>query len=266
MSPMSSNESIINTGILGTGKMGLAIAEGALKNHPERKLFACDLNPPQSHPESLEFVSSPEQLESVCDVIIIAVKPVDLKEALKNFKGNKKYISVVAGVSIDSIQSMIHSSEIRQIARAMPNLSALIGEGVTGIYSQDADLLEFSAQIFSGMGTVVPVKSEDLMHAITGLSGSGPAYVFSFIQALAEGGVHEGIAYDASLEIAIQTVLGAARLLQQTHDHPDHWRNRVTSPGGTTISGLKALEKGAFHNTVMNAVIEAAQKSRGLGT
>ena len=121
-----------------------------------------------------------------------------------------------------------------------------------------------SAAIFSAVGQVVRVKSEDWMHAVTGLSGSGPAFVLAVIQALAEGGVLAGLPYDTALQLARETVLGTAHLLRESNLHPAQLRNQVTSPGGTTIAGLQELESGGVPGTLMRAVAAAAERSREL--
>jgi len=147
----------------------------------------------------------------------------------------------------------------------MPNISALVGQSVSGVYCEDPDLLETAKSIFSEIGFALEVQKEELLHAITGLSGSGPAFVFAFMQALAEGGVLCGLSYESALQLAAHTLRGAADLAISTGEHPDVLRNRVTSPGGTTIAGLLELEEAGFHAAIMNAVEASARRSRELG-
>jgi len=152
------------------------------------------------------------------------------------------------------------------VVRAMPNTAALIQASATAIcpgsHAGQADL-DTARHIFSLCGTVVTVP-EKLMDAVTGLSGSGPAYVFSFIEALSDAGVKNGLARETALNLSVQTVLGAARMLAETGEHPALLKEKVTSPGGTTIAGLHTLENGRFHGTIMDAVDAATLRSREL--
>jgi len=151
--------------------------------------------------------------------------------------------------------------------RVMPNTPALVMAGATAICrgshatDEDIDIVE---KIFALTGSC-SVVDEKLMNAVTGLSGSGPAYVMTFVEALADAGVENGLPRDVALSLAIQTVLGTARLLKETGEHPAVLRDQVTSPGGTTIAGLRALEQGAFRATIMNAVDAATARAKELG-
>jgi pyrroline-5-carboxylate reductase len=148
----------------------------------------------------------------------------------------------------------------------MPNTAALIGAGATAVSAgrkASADDLDLARQIFALIGTAVTVE-EKLMDAVTGLSGSGPAYVFTFIEALSDAGVKNGLPRDVASQLAAQTVLGAARMVVETGEHPTLLKEKVTSPGGTTIAGLHALENGGFRGVVMNAVEAACLKSKEL--
>jgi pyrroline-5-carboxylate reductase len=148
----------------------------------------------------------------------------------------------------------------------MPNTPAMIGEGMSayslsgGCSGDDAKTVEY---IFSACGKAINVP-ENLMDAVTGLSGSGPAFVYSFIEALAEGGVSAGLSYQMAMDAAVQTVIGAAKMVQGTSEHPSVLRSRVMSPGGTTVAGLQALERCAFKSAVMGAVAAAAARSAGM--
>jgi pyrroline-5-carboxylate reductase len=149
----------------------------------------------------------------------------------------------------------------------MPNTPALVGQGATALCAgQDAQATDMTtaSQLFMTIGPVFPVN-ETQMDAVTGLSGSGPAYVFSFIEALADGGVLNGLPRQTALDLAVQTLIGAAMLVKNSGDHPALLRDKVCSPGGTTIAAVKALEANGFRNAVMEAVTASARRSRELG-
>lgn len=202
------------------------------------------------------------------EIIILAVKPQSLSAVLGEITadlGGALVISIVAGATIRAIEEQAPSA--KRIVRAMPNSPALVREGITalafssGISSEDMD---FARIIFEAVGRVIPVE-ERLMDAVTGLSGSGPAYVFQAIEALADGGVKMGLPRQTAELLAAQTVLGAAKLVLESGEHPAKLKDRVASPGGTTIAGLHHLEQGRFRATLMGAVEAAAKRSQELG-
>jgi pyrroline-5-carboxylate reductase len=177
------------------------------------------------------------------------------------FKENQILISVLAGIKIEKIKEL---AEKPLIVRIMPNTPALIGEGVIGVsFEKNTEKKDYILSLLKTLGEVYEVK-EELLDVITGLSGSGPAYVFNFIDALAQGGVKMGLSYDMALKIATQTVLGSARLLKESGQHPVVLRDMVTSPAGTTIYGLHELEKKNFKDAVMSAVESATKRSKEL--
>lgn len=204
-----------------------------------------------------------------CPIVILAVKPQSVPEVLPEIgpvmKRDHLLISICAGVPLDYLQSFC-PIPIRMV-RAMPNTPALILKGATALapspHAQPEDTAIAEA-IFRAVGITVLVK-ESLMDAVTGLSGSGPAYVFAVIEALAAGGVKEGLSQEAALALTTQTVLGAAHLIQATGKHPATLRDQVCTPGGTTIAGLYAMEEGGFRLALMNAVIAATRRSKELG-
>ena len=257
-------------GILGFGRMGSAIADGLISGGFVAEIYTYDplhsAHSGTTQKNGIRFLSSPQELEKTCDLILLAVKPQNMGEALKSYKGDKQYITIAAGLSIEKIEKFFPEGANPKIARAMPNISATVGKGVSGIYCSDKELLEICLNIFNSIGFAVEIKEERLMHAVTALSGSGPAYVFAFLQGLAEGGVLCGLPYQTSLELAAHTLIGAAEMCMKTGEHPSVLRNRVTSPGGTTIAGLKALEEDSFQGTIMRAVEKAAERSRELGS
>jgi len=174
-------------------------------------------------------------------------------------------ISVAAGVRCATIAAALPPGT--RIVRAMPNTPALIGAGATALSGGPTSTLadrELARQLFDAVGRTVLVD-EAQMDAVTGLSGSGPAYVMLVIEALADGGVRAGLSRETASLLATQTVLGSAQLLLASGDHPAEWKDRVMSPGGTTSAGIEALEAGRLRHTLMRAVHEATLRSRELG-
>lgn len=203
------------------------------------------------------------------DAVVLCVKPqvVDavLTEIAPLTDAHKLVISIAAGVPIERIERALHGRP--RVIRVMPNTPALVLSGATGIAAgttaTSADMA-LAEEIFGAVGRVA-VVDEKVMDAVTGLSGSGPAYVFTFIEALADAGVKVGISRALAMELAVQTVLGSARMVLETKEHPAKLRDLVTSPGGTTIAGMHELEKGKFRAVIMSAVEAAAKRSRELG-
>jgi pyrroline-5-carboxylate reductase len=203
------------------------------------------------------------------DIILLCVKPqiidVVLSKIVPVANHEKLVISIAAGVTIARIEKMLTNKP--RVIRVMPNTPALVLSGAAGLAagstSTVSDMMT-AQQIFGAVGRAVVVE-EKLMDAVTGLSGSGPAYVFTIIEALADAGVKAGIPRELALELSAQTVYGAAKMVLETHEHPGKLRDKVTSPGGTTVEGLRVLEKGKFRETLMNAVEAAAARSKELG-
>jgi pyrroline-5-carboxylate reductase len=202
------------------------------------------------------------------DVVVLAVKPQVTDEVLKEIGdvlGKRLVISVVAGVRLRRIIEAC-GPQSRAI-RAMPNTPAMVGEGMTalaigpGIGEHE---VASARQIFESVGKVVPVD-ERFMDAVTGLSGSGPAYVFLMIEAMADGGVKMGLPRETASLLAAQTVLGAARMVLETGQHPARLKDQVASPGGTTIAGLHRLEQGGLRGLLIDAVEAATKRSQELG-
>lgn len=204
------------------------------------------------------------------DILILSVEPQDLDDVLDNigpsFREHCLIISVAAGYPIARVAA--HLNPERQIVRAMPNTPSSILAGVTALSfgTQVSDLHRAMAKtIFEAVGKVV-VVDETLMDAVTGLSGSGPAYIYVMIEALADGGVSMGLPRQVAEMLAAQTVLGSARMLLESGEHPGHLKDRVTSPAGTTIAGIEQLEARQFRATLMSAVEAATNRSRELGS
>jgi len=260
-------------GFIGGGNMAEAIIRGMIAGGiaPAAILVAEPLAARRQHLAAKYAVATTTDNTGMaaCDTVILAVKPqsaaavcTELKEQIS---GEQLLISIMAGVPCKNIENCF-STAVR-VVRVMPNTPALVLAGAAAIaggsYATAADLAATEA-LFSMVGSSCRLD-EKLMDAVTGLSGSGPAYVLTFIEALADGGVKNGLPRDAALQLALQTVLGTAKLLAETGEHPGSLRDKVTSPGGTTIAGLHALEKGSFRAIVMNAVEAATLRSKELG-
>ncbi len=259
-------------GCIGAGNMGSAILAG-LARRLDPSLIACydtDAEKLQSicGRHGLRAASNARELAALCGIVILAVKPDTIPAVLteiKNECAGKICVSIAAGVGITAIEAVLSPSQ--KIARVMPNTPALVGEGMSVISANaamDDASLAMVEEIFSLLGRAL-VLPEKLMNAVTGLSGSGPAYVFTMIQAMADGGVKMGIPRDRALVLAAQTVLGAARMALESGDDPITLRGRVTSPAGTTIEGVHVLEKSGFSGIIIDAVEAATRRSEKLG-
>jgi pyrroline-5-carboxylate reductase len=202
-------------------------------------------------------------------VLILAVKPAQVGAVLEEIRGgvtgDHLLISIAAGVTLAKLQAGLNPGA--RVIRVMPNTPALVGASATGFAAGKSALSADSVlaqRLFSSVGVAFEVK-EALLDAVTGLSGSGPAYVYLFIEALSDGGVAAGLPRDVATRLAAQTLIGGARMVLETGLHPGALKDMVTSPGGTTIEGLHELELGGLRGTVMSAVRAAADKSRKLG-
>jgi len=273
---MAQASAINGTGIgfIGGGNMAEAILKGLISGGTAAESILVS-EPLESRRQQLASVygvgttADNTEVARSCSTVILAVKPQQAASvcgALKSeLLGKHLLVSIMAGVSCSTLEGFF--SEQVRVVRVMPNTPALVLCGATAIArgrdATDADMAEVEA-IFTLVGSCCRVD-EKLMDAVTGLSGSGPAYVLTFIEALADGGVKNGLPRETALNLARQTVLGTAKLLAETGEHPGSLRDKVTSPGGTTIAGLHALEKGSFRATVMNAVDAATIRSKELG-
>jgi len=213
------------------------------------------------------------ELANKCDILLLAVKPQSMKEVLEGISDcvddKTLVISIAAGIPIKTIAGCLSpdGSKNLGVVRTMPNTPALVHEGVTALAVNDnvsAGDLKVAHRIFEAVGKTVDV-SEPALDAVTGLSGSGPAYIFMIIEALSDAGVKMGLSRDVANILTLQTILGSARLALESGKHPGELKDQVTSPGGTTISGLHALEKGGLRTTLMNAVEAATKRSQVLG-
>jgi len=222
---------------------------------------------------AVEHLEANAEVFAVAEIVFLAVKPQYYESAIETEKiiaaldGKSKsplVVSVMAGIDIDSIQKR---TSIDSVIRVMPNTPCLVGAGACGMSCSDAVSSVQSELVKSFLettGIVLPV-AENLLDAVTGLSGSGPAYIFELIDALALGGVKCGLPRAVADQLASQTVFGAAKLAIESGDHPSVLRDRVTSPGGTTIAGIKALYDNGFQQAAISAVESAANRSKELG-
>lgn len=263
---------MIKLGIIGCGNMGGAMLRQMLKAGifaPEEVLVS-DKNPALRTQLKCELgvnVTFQNTEAAAAPVLLLAVKPQFIQavgqEIAAIVKPEALVISIVAGYDLHMLHSLLNN-ETAHIIRVMPNTPAMVGEGVLaacrGEYVTDEEW-GFGMKLLSCMGMAEEMP-ERLMDAVTGLSGSSPAFVFLFLEALADAGVRGGLPRATAQRFAAQTVLGSAKLALETGKHPGELKDMVTSPAGTTIEGVAALEKNAFRSAVMEAVEAAIQKSK----
>lgn len=258
-------------GIIGTGKMGQALIKGIKSGRSSADIFAYDVDRKNLDAALKHGARTCDSIDAVIrasEMIILAVKPQVMESVLKEvsttIEANQVLISIAAGVSIDNIKSIV--KETSKIVRVMPNTPALIGNGISAIcVAKDVsdDEKQAISRVFESVGEVIMVP-EHLMDAVTGLSGSGPAYVYLIIEALSDAGVNAGLCRSDALKLATSTLVGAARMVKETGLHPAQLKDMVTSPGGTTIAGLHVLEKGALRGLLMDAVSAAVERCKEL--
>jgi len=203
------------------------------------------------------------------EIVVLSVKPQAFDKLLTTvapaIDHKKLVLSVAAGVPIAALERRLGAGA--RIVRAMPNTPSLVGLGATALSGGEhatPDDLRLAQAIFDSVG-ITTVVDESLLDAVTGLSGSGPAYIFLIIEALSDAGVKVGLSRHVALKLAAQTVLGSAKLLMETGQHPGHLKDQVTSPGGTAIAGLHTLEAGGLRTTLIDAVEAATRRARELG-
>ena len=259
-------------GIIGCGNMGGAILKGALASGvlaPEQA-YVYDISPAAMEMAKGLGVNLAADDEDVCaksDIILPAVKPQNAAEALamcKKALDGKALMSIVAGVTVERLQNMIDGTP--RILRIMPNTPALVFEGAFALCSDNdftAEELAAAKAIYEKIG-VVEMIPEKLIDAVCGLSGGGPAYAAMFIEALADGGVKNGLPRATAYRLAAQTCLGTAKMILETGIHPGALKDMVTSPGGTTIEGCEALERGGMRYAVIDCINVATEKSKKL--
>lgn len=259
-------------GIIGVGNIGSAIIRGIVgakgKVSPQ-DIAASDIDKKKLHAISYELsvgsASDNVELISCSDIIILAIKPSQVKEVLEEIPridSGKLVISVAAGIKTSFIEKMLPVA----VVRAMPNMASLLGEGMTAIsagkLAKEREL-EFAEAIFSTMGETIRVE-ENLMDIVTAVSGSGPAYFFLMMEALIEAGVAGGLSSQVAHQLVMQTAYGAIRMAKESGKELSLLRDEITSPGGTTEAGISILEKRQFKNILIEAVAAGAAKSKEL--
>ncbi len=258
-------------GFIGGGKMAEAIIKGLISSKSFALPEICVSEPDPERKKYLEeqyrisVTDNNREVIALSDIIILAVKPQVLTKVLPEItpRAGQLLISIAAGITLSYMEKRLPNASI---VRAMPNNPALVGAGITALAvggKVKKEQLEEARKIFAAIGQVVEVE-EKFMDAVTGLSGSGPAYVYLMIEALTEAGKKLGIDQKSAEKLAVETVLGAAKTTKETGKPASELREMVTSPGGTTIEGLKVLEKRKFAETVVEAVKAAAEKSKKL--
>ena len=262
-------------GFIGAGNMGEALIKGLLAS---KKMNAGQILVADKVKERLAYITEHYEVKVFtknfevvkgADIIILAVKPNDMKSVLEeigpDLHKDKLLISIAAGITMDFIlQNLPHSIPL---IRVMPNTPALVLEGAIGLcpgQTVSKEARDIAVAIFEAVGKVVVIENEELMDAVTGLSGSGPAYVFLFLEALSDAGVRVGLTRKTANLLATQTVLGAAKLALESGKHFGELKDMVTSPGGTTISGLEKLEEGSLRSTIIKAVEAATKRAKEL--
>lgn len=262
-------------GFIGGGNMAAALVKGLLHSKvvPPEKIIVSDVKAErlaQLHEEhGVRTTSDNHALVREADVIVLSVKPQVIDKVLgaigKEVLPKHLVISVAAGVPVAALEGRL--SDGARVVRSMPNTPATVDAGATAIAAgthATAEDLEIATALFTAVGRCVTLD-ENLLDAVTGLSGSGPAYVMLMIEALADGGVKVGLHRDTALLLAAQTVFGSAKLLLETGEHPGRLKDMVTSPGGTAIAGLHTLESGGLRRTLIDAVEAATSRAAVLG-
>ena len=265
----------LKIGFLGAGKMATALARGFIRGElaGPREIIASDpVDAARKHftaEVGAKTVAANAEVAKFAGVLILATKPDQVSAALAEIRGtfteNHLLISIAAGVTLAKLEAALPAGA--RVIRVMPNTPALVGAGASAFAPGKSATVpdgELAKKLLSAVGLAFQVK-ESLLDAVTGLSGSGPAYVYQFIEALSDGGVAAGLPRDMATQLAAQTVLGGAKMVLETGQHPGALKDQVTSPGGTTIEGLHELEKGKLRATVMSAVRAATEKSKKLG-
>jgi len=269
-----SEERDVSVGFMGCGMMASALMGGLVSEKlvKDPSFIACsDVYKPSVEKAASKGYSATECNENVCinakDAVVIAVKPDVVKDVCNDIRkvdSNALIISIAAGVTLETLEGLLPG---RRVVRVMPNTPCLVGEAASGYamgklcINNDREIVQ---KLLGAVGVAKEIK-EVLLNAVTGLSGSGPAYVYQFIEALADGGVRSGLPRAVAMELAAQTVKGAAEMVLKTGEHPGKLKDNVTSPGGTTIAGVEALEKGGFRASTISAVTAATKRSMQLG-
>ena len=260
--------------VLGVGSMGSAVVRGLLKVKWTTAANVVGAHPAKQRASELakglgiEVVTSAAKAIEGADVILLGVKPQILPEVLESVRGKVKpsqlVLSVAAGIKTSAIEAYFPGVPV---VRSMPNLAATVGQGATAICPGKHATKEHVAlarEVFAAVGSVEEVP-EKLMDAVTGLSGTGPMYVFHLVEAMADAGVKVGLSRDVASRLALQTLIGSAHLARDSHLHAAALKDQVTSPGGTAIAALHVLRREGFQAIVMDAVEAATKRAAELG-
>jgi pyrroline-5-carboxylate reductase len=261
-------------GFIGTGNMAEALIRGLVHAGVAQKEQILGSDPREERCQEMSerygvrVIADNVEVARQVDILVLSVKPQVMAKVLEQIgpqiHPHALVISIAAGIPLAAIERKLPQA---RVIRTMPNTPALVGAGATAIaaggHATDEDI-KAARRIFDSVGTTV-VLEESQLDAVTGLSGSGPAYIFLIIEALSDAGVKVGLARHNAQALAAQTVFGSAKLLIETNEHPGRLKDMVTSPGGTAIAGLHTLEAGGLRTTLMNAVEEATRRSRELG-
>lgn len=265
----------LTIGFIGAGRMATALAQGLISSGfvSAERVVATDVVPAAldvfAEQTAARVVESTSTVISESDVIFLAVKPQQMTQVLDGLstllEDRHLIISIAAGLPLSVYESALGSN--RRIVRVMPNTPCLVSTCAAG-FSTGGSATDGDAELVEAMLATVGVAvqvDEKLLDAVTGLSGSGPAYVYQIIEAMSDGGVRVGLPRDMATKLAAQTVLGAARMVLETGQHPGALKDAVTSPGGTTIAGIHALEAGGLRGTLIDAIQAATERSQELG-
>ena len=261
--------------VIGAGAIGAALAKGVIAaglfKPQDVTMTDIDRDKLKECAASLGVKITTDNAAAVrdADVILLAVKPnitpLALSQICGSLKGGGLVVSVAAGIKLQVIESRL--PEGSAVIRAMPNTPCMVGAGATAFClgkNCTQKHAAMGAKLFDAVGLSLEVQ-EKMMDAVTGLSGSGPAYIYIMVEALADAGVRVGLARDVAMKLSAQTVMGAARMVLESDQHPGDLKDHVTSPGGTAIAGIDALEKAGFRSAVIEAVKAATKRSEELG-
>ena len=261
-------------GFIGLGNMGASLAKAVWQARNTDTILLSNLSQDKVDTFIASYggqASSNEEIFAEADVIFLAVKPAQISTLLAEYQDilekreSLLLISMAAGIKLEKLASLVPSQH--RLIRMMPNTPVSIGQGVISYALSancQADDKEVFGQLLQHAGLLFEI-SEDLIDAATGLAGCGPAFVYLFIEALADAGVQTGLQRDTALQMAAQTVLGAGQLVLESKEHPGLLKDQVCSPGGSTIAGVASLEAHAFRGTVMEAVKKAYKRTKKLG-
>jgi len=258
----------MKVGFIGAGNMGYAMLKGAIKVFDDTIVYT-DVNHDRleyvKNSLGIDYVKTNQEVVDKSDIIVLAIKPQYMAQVLMELAidAPKILISIAPGITIEHVNALIGGNP--KIVRAMPNTPALVGEGMSAISFGDMDFTENDkkevVKLFESFGESV-VLAENLMDVVVPVSGSSPAYVYMFIEAMADAGVLHGLSRDLAYKMAAQSVLGAAKMVIETGEHPGVLKDAVCSPGGTTIEAVRVLEKNGFRSSVIEAMDACYEKSQ----